>query len=167
MPPKHVTTARNMNTTTKTETDRIAKAVPSKTGDGTPQKTSADSAAQKPSVQPAIAKRKKWWRLLVILALIALAAGVGFYTWQKLHPKIVGFASGNGRIEATDIDIAAKLAGRIEKIFVGEGDFVRAGQVLVQMQTDTLEAQLNEARAQRDMAVHDGNGAEAQVLAKE
>src|SRR5436190_22908725 len=77
---KHVTTARNMNTTTKTETDRIAKAVPSKTGDGTPQKTSADSAAQKPSVQPAIAKRKKWWRLLVILALIALAAGVGFYT---------------------------------------------------------------------------------------
>ena len=156
-----------MNTTTKTETDRIAKAVPSKTGDGTPQKTSADSAAQKPSVQPAIAKRKKWWRLLVILALIALAAGVGFYTWQKLHPKIVGFASGNGRIEATDIDIAAKLAGRIEKIFVGEGDFVRAGQVLVQMQTDTLEAQLNEARAQRDMAVHNVNAAEAQVTAKE
>jgi HlyD family secretion protein len=105
--------------------------------------------------------------VLIILAVIAIAVGAGFYVWQKLHPKNVGFASGNGRIEATDIDIAAKLAGRIEKIFVGEGDFVRAGQVLVQMQTDTLEARLNEARAQHEMAIHDVSALEAQVTAKE
>ena len=158
-----------MNTKIKTETDRPAKEVPSQqaTGDEAPQKRAPDSAPQKPSVQPATAKRKKWSRLLIILAVIALAGGAGFYIWQKLHPKNVGFASGNGRIEATDIDIAAKLAGRIEKIFVSEGDFVRAGQVLVQMQTDTLEAQLNEARAQREMAVHDVNAAEAQAAAKD
>jgi HlyD family secretion protein len=149
-----------MNTTLKTETAQIAKAVP-------PEKPSTDRTPQKPPVETAIAKRKKWSRLLVILAVIAIAGGVGFYTWQKLHPKMVGFASGNGRIEATDIDIAAKIAGRIEKIFASEGDFVRAGQVLVQMQIDTLEAQLNEARAQRDMAAHDVNAAEAQVVAKE
>jgi HlyD family secretion protein len=160
MPPEHVTTAPNMNTTLKTETAQSPKMT-------TPQKTSGDSAPQKPPVAPAVAKRKKWSRLIVILAVVALAGGAGFYTWQKLHPKNVGFASGNGRIEATDIDIAAKLAGRIEKIFVGEGDFVQAGQLLVQMQTDTLEAQLNEARAQRDMAVHNVNAAEAQVAAKE
>ncbi len=114
-----------------------------------------------------MAKGKKWSRLLVILAVIALAAGAGFYTWQKLHPQNVGLASGNGRIEATDIDIAAKIAGRIEKIFVKEGEFVQAGQLLVQMQTDTLQAQLNEARAQREAAVHNANAAEAQVTAKE
>ena len=158
-----------MNTTIKTETDRTAKVVPPQqpSGDRAAQKPPGDRAPQKPAVVPATAKRKKWSRLLVILAVIALAGGAGFYTWQKLHPKMVGFASGNGRIEATDIDIAAKLAGRIEKIFVGEGDFVRAGQLLVQMQTDTLEAQLNEARAQRDMDVHEVNASEAQVIAKE
>jgi HlyD family secretion protein len=144
----------------KTETDRIAKAVP-------PQKRSGDGAPQKPAAIPATAKRKKWYRLLVVLAVLAIAGAVGFYMWQKLHPKMAGFASGNGRIEATDIDIAAKIAARIEKIFVDEGDFVRAGQLLVQMQTDTLEAELNEARAQRDMAVHDVNASEAQVIAKE
>jgi HlyD family secretion protein len=149
-----------MNTTLKTETAQSPKVT-------TPQKPSGDSAPQKAPVDPAIAKRKKWTRLVVILAVIALGGGAGFYIWQKLHPKNVGFASGNGRIEATDIDIAAKLAGRIENIFVGEGDFVQVGQVLVQMQTDTLEAQLNEARAQRDMAVHNVNAAEAQVAAKE
>jgi HlyD family secretion protein len=156
-----------MNTTLKTETAQIAVPPQKPSGDGTPQKTSADSAPKKPRVDPAVAKRKKWSRLVVILAVIAMAGGVGFYTWQKLHPKMVGFASGNGRIEATDIDIAAKIAARIEKIFVDEGDFVRAGQVLVQMQTDTLEAQLNEARAQRDMDIHGVNAAEAQVIAKE
>ena len=158
-----------MNTTIKTETNRIAKAAqPQKPpADGAPQKPSDDRAPQKPAVSPATAKRKKWSRLAVILAVLAIAGGAGFYTWQKLHPKNVGFAMGNGRIEATDIDIAAKIAGRIEKIFVGEGDFVKAGQLLVQMQTDTLEAQLNEARAQRDMDVHGVNAAEANVAAKE
>jgi HlyD family secretion protein len=159
----------NMNTTLNTETAQIEKETQGhkSTGDGNPQKPSSDQVSQKPPLEPMTAKRKKWSRLLVILAVIALAAGTGFYIWQKLHPKNVGFASGNGRIEATDIDIAAKLAGRIEKIFVGEGDFAKAGQLLVQMQTDTLEAQLNEARAQRDMAVHNVNAAEAQVAAKE
>jgi HlyD family secretion protein len=158
-----------MNTTPKTETAQLAKVLPPQqpSGDSAPQKPATDSAPQKLSVEPATAKRKKWSRLVIILAIIALAVGAGFYIWQKLHPKNVGFASGNGRIEATDIDIAAKLAGRIEKIFVNEGDFVRAGQVLVQMQTDTLEAQLNEARAQHEMAVHDVNALEAQVTAKE
>jgi HlyD family secretion protein len=158
-----------MNTPLKTETAQIAKVAPSQepSGDAAPQKPATDSAPQKPSVEPATAKRKKWSRLLIILALIALAGGAGFYTWQKLHPKNVGFASGNGRIEATDIDIAAKIAGRIEKIFVDEGDFVKAGQVLVQMQTDTLEAQLNEAKAQHEMAIHTVSAAEAQVAAKE
>ena len=158
-----------MNTTLKTETAQIPEVVQSQnpSGDSTPQKPSGDSAPQKRPIDPAKAKLKKWSRLLVILVVVGLAGGAGFYIWQKLHPKNAGFANGNGRIEATDIDIAAKLAGRIEKIFVGEGDFVRAGQVLAQMQTDTLEAQLNEARAQRDMAAHDVNAAEAQVLAKE
>lgn len=169
MPPQHVTTAPNMHTPLKTETAQIPKVTTSQnpSGDSAPQKPATDSAPQKPSVEPATVKQKKWSRLLIILAVIALAGGAGFYVWQKLHPKNVGFAMGNGRIEATDIDIAAKLAGRIEKISVGEGDFVQAGQVLAQMQTDTLEAQLNEARAQRDMAAHDVNAAEAQVLAKE
>jgi HlyD family secretion protein len=158
-----------MNTTPKTETAQLAKVLPPQqpSGDSAPQKPATDSAPQKLSVEPATAKRKKWSRLVIILAIIALAVGAGFYIWQKLHPKNVGFASGNGRIEATDIDIAAKLAGRIEKIFVGEGDFVKGGQVLVQMQTDTLEAQLNEARAQHEMAVHEVNAAEAEVAAKE
>ncbi len=149
-----------MNTTPKTETAQSPKVT-------TPQKPSGDSAPQKPPVDPAIAKRKKWSRLVVILAVIAIAGGAGFYTWQKLHPKNAGLASGNGRIEATEIDVATKLAGRVEKIMVAEGDFVTAGQVLAQMQVDTLEAQRDEARAQHQKALHAVANAKAQAALQE
>jgi HlyD family secretion protein len=55
--------------------------------------------------------------------------------------------SGNGRIEAVEIDIAAKTAGRIKDILVNEGDFVTAGQIVARMDTGVLEAQRREAQA--------------------
>ena len=81
---------------------------------------------------------KKWG----IVAIIVVA--IGFIVWQQTKTNGFGsdFISGNGRIEATEVNISTKLAGRIEKINVDEGDFVKAGQALVIMQTDTLQAQL-------------------------
>jgi len=59
---------------------------------------------------------------------------------------------GNGRIEATQIDIAAKLPGRIKEVLVNEGDFVEAGQVVARMDTQVLEAELRQAEAQVNRA---------------
>lgn len=105
---------------------------------------------------------KKWG----IVAIIVIA--VGFIIWQQTKTDGFGsdFVSGNGRIEATEINISAKLAGRIEKIEVDEGDFVEAGQSLVIMQTDTLQAKLNEAQAQYRQAVSNEANAKAQVALK-
>ena len=49
--------------------------------------------------------------------------------WWLLRPAGVpeGFAVSNGRIEATEVDIASKIAGRIATILVKEGQFVREG----------------------------------------
>ena len=58
------------------------------------------------------------------------------------------FAVGNGRIEATEIDIATKTAGRIKEILVNDGDVVAADQVVARMDTQTLEAELRQAQAQ-------------------
>ncbi|MFO0828975.1 MAG: HlyD family efflux transporter periplasmic adaptor subunit [Phycisphaerales bacterium] len=80
----------------------------------------------------------------VVLAVVAV-----LYAWQWLRPHRLadGFASSNGRIEATEIDIAAKIPGRVQEILVKEGDTVTAGQVLARMDTDTLQAQRREAEA--------------------
>ncbi|WP_312381734.1 HlyD family secretion protein [Stutzerimonas balearica] len=81
---------------------------------------------------------------------VALLLALGLMLWSELRPKGLGegLASGNGRIEATEIDVATKLGGRIREITVDEGDFVQPGQVIARMDTEVLEAQLNQARAQ-------------------
>ena len=106
-------------------------------------------------------------RMWVIRAAVALAVGGAAYAgWLALKPAALppGIVSGNGRIEATDIDIAAKIAGRIKEILVDEGDFVKAGQVLARMDTQVLEAQKREAAAQLRRAKIAVDTARAQVV---
>lgn len=106
----------------------------------------------------------------LIPALLVLAAlGAGFYAWKSMHPTGPGpgFASGNGRIEATEIDIATKLGGRVQDILVSEGDFVSAGQTLAHMQISSLEAMRDEARARQQQALSAIASAQAQVAVRE
>jgi HlyD family secretion protein len=138
----------------------------------TPPSTPAAQAATPaaPPATPAAPQKKKqllkkvliWAAIAVVVAVIAVVA------WIKLKPSGPGkgFVSGNGRIEATEIDVATKLGGRVQDIMVNEGDFVQAGQLLAQMQIDVLDAQRDEARAQSRQAVTAVASAEAQVAAR-
>jgi HlyD family secretion protein len=106
----------------------------------------------------------------LLLATVAILIGlVGWGAWTLTRPSGSGegFVSGNGRIEATEIDVATKYAGRVVDIFAQEGDFVQAGQVLAQMQIDVLNAQRDEARAQQQQAINAVASAEAQVKMRE
>lgn len=106
---------------------------------------------------------------LILLAVLATVAAAGAYAWTALRPHGPGegFVSGNGRIEATEIDVAAKLGGRVQSIAVKEGDFVTAGQPLAHMQIDTLEASRDEAVARHQQSLTAVASAEAQVAVRE
>ena len=108
-------------------------------------------------------------KIIIWVVIAAVAAVIAVVAWIMMKPSGPGdgFASGNGRIEATEIDVATKLAGRVQEIMVYEGDFVKVGQPLAQMQIDTLDAQRNEARAQSRQAVSAVASAEAQVAARQ
>lgn len=84
-----------------------------------------------------------WW---IAGILVVIAAVVGWMLRPAGVPE--GFAASNGRIEATEVDIATKIAGRIETIRVKEGQFVRQGEVLAKMDTRVLQEQRLEAIAQ-------------------
>jgi HlyD family secretion protein len=58
-----------------------------------------------------------------------------------------GFAKTNGRIEATEIDVSPKYAGRLESVLVDEGYEVKAGQVVAVIKSPEYEAQLRTAQA--------------------
>ncbi len=87
--------------------------------------------------------------LLIGLAVVVLAVAA-YFAWSKLTAEGLpsGFVASNGRIEAVEIDISTKTAGRLQDIMVREGDFVKAGQVLAQMDTAQLEARKRQAEAQ-------------------
>lgn len=107
------------------------------------------------------------WLLKAAAALTVVVVLYG--VWLFVQPKGLpaGLASGNGRIEAVEIDIATKTAGRVEDILVDEGDFVTAGQVLARMDTDVLQAQAKQAEAQKQQAVIGVETARHQVLQRQ
>lgn len=85
-----------------------------------------------------------------ILIVLALAAGaVGYYLWLDADQVALpaGIIRGNGRIEAVDIDISTKSPGRLRSIEIKEGEFVRSGQVLAQMDVSQLFAQRRQSTA--------------------
>jgi HlyD family secretion protein len=59
-----------------------------------------------------------------------------------------GIVKTNGRIEATQVDVAAKYPGRLATLTVDEGDEVTAGQVVATISSPETEAQLRQAQAQ-------------------
>jgi HlyD family secretion protein len=105
---------------------------------------------------------------LIVGVLAALVAG-GYYAWQESSNGALpeGIASGNGRIEAVEIDISAKSPGRIKEILVGEGDLVKAGDVLARMDTAQLEAQRRQAEAQSRRAKIGVDTAKAVIAQRE
>ena len=129
---------------------------------------SRPAGASQPTRKPAGPLKRYGKALIWGVVALALACG-GYYAWLKLRPPGLpeGFASGNGRIEGTEIDVDAKIPGRIARILVDEGDFVGVGQVLVHMDTKTLDAQRREAEAQLERASIGVETAEAVVRQRE
>jgi len=135
----------------------------------TAQTTASQPAgASQPTKKPSGPTHRFGKALVWVVVVLALAGG-GYYAWLTLRPAGLpeGFASGNGRIEGTEIDVDAKIPGRITKILVDEGDFVDAGQVLVNMDIKTLDAQRREAQAQLERAQIGIETAEAVVRQRE
>ncbi|OJA37363.1 HlyD family secretion protein [Burkholderia ubonensis] len=95
-------------------------------------------------------------------ALVLGAAWYGWTLWRDGRAD-AGLVSGNGRIEATEIDVATKLPGRVSAMRVDEGDFVKAGQPLASMDVLVLHAQLDEARAKEQQALNTAASVDAQV----
>lgn len=92
-------------------------------------------------------KSKKVRRWIIVSAIVVLAvAFFGYRHWKAKRTALPeGIASGNGRIESNEVDVASRLPLKVEQVFVEEGDLVKPRQIVAQMDTVTLEAELAEA----------------------
>lgn len=85
-------------------------------------------------------------------------------TGERLPPEIV---STNGRIEAEQVLVSAKFAGRVLQVLVDEGQTVDAGAVVARMDTSELDAQLLGAEAQVRRAERAAAEAEAAIAQRD
>jgi len=102
---------------------------------------------------------------IMMFGAVGLAAILAVFAWQYLQPPELppGIAAGNGRLEATQVDITTKFPGRLAEVKVREGDDVVAGQVLAQMDVRETEAELHQAQAQVTQAQKQRNAAQAVI----
>jgi HlyD family secretion protein len=69
----------------------------------------------------------------------------------------------SGTIEVDEVHVASRSAGRVEKIFAWEGDTLKAGAVIVQLEASELKARRALAAAQINTAEHDVEAQSAQL----
>src|SRR5208337_3027295 len=96
-----------------------------------------------------VKKPRSLSKVFLIAGFIIAGMAAGGYWWShRVPPLPPGIAFGNGRLEADEIDIQTKFAGRVLQLLADEGDLAKGGQVLAIMDTRDLQAQLNKAEAQ-------------------
>lgn len=99
---------------------------------------------------------------LVIVALVVVIGLVGY--WQFLAPEPptptpvpesledVPLTAEGRLVPVKDVSLAFRLGGRVSSVHVAEGGQVEAGQVLVELETADLQANLDQAEAALEAA---------------
>ena len=82
--------------------------------------------------------------LMIILGVAALA---GWWFYGRQLPLRDGLIQANGRIEGDHYIVAGKTPGRIMKLAAREGDFVKKGQIMVQLDDVQVSARVTQAKA--------------------
>lgn len=120
-----------------------------------------------PAIRKTRAKRRSVWIWVAVLFLSGTVGG-GYYVWKQMHPPLpAGISMGNGRIEADEVDIDTKFAGRVAELMVDIGDRVGPGQVLARMDTSDIQQSLSKSEAQIRQAQRAVEEAQADLIQQE
>lgn len=84
--------------------------------------------------------------IIVIILLVAALAVTGFL-FIKQGPDTI-----QGQADASEVRISGKMPGRVARIFVEEGQHVKAGDTLAHIHSTLVEARMNQAKAMEDVA---------------
>lgn len=76
------------------------------------------------------------------------ASATVYSTQPVMHGDLTVNVRATGTIQPTDqVEISSELSGTVRSVYVDYNDIVKQGQILAELDTDTLQAQLASARA--------------------
>jgi len=83
----------------------------------------------------------KFLFFLFLLLIIGVYTIAGYFIISP-EPLII-----QGEVEATQVSVSSKIAGRIEALHVKEGNSIQKGQLLVTIESPEIQAKLRQAKA--------------------
>jgi len=86
-------------------------------------------------------------RLVIAILIAGVIAGVSYYLLTKENGEEDPVIKVSGNIEATEVDVGFKVAGRITSLSVQEGDWAEKGEVIAKLEDEDLRQRLELARA--------------------
>ena len=90
-------------------------------------------------------KRKKAFPALFLLLVAAAAA---YYLYARQAGSSASEIRTSGHVEVTEVDMSFRLPGHVAQLFVDEGSRVKQGDILAELDRETLKARLEQAQAQ-------------------
>lgn len=90
--------------------------------------------------------------LLFIVVILIASGSTAYWYWGKEHFAEDGRIRVSGNIEATDTQVSFKIAGRVMKRNVDEGDLVDKGKLIAKLETADLECNVALRKAEKDAA---------------
>ncbi len=88
---------------------------------------------------------------IIILSIILIILGlISFFSFREYQAKLERekkYIEASGMIEATEITISSEIGGKIIKEYISEGENVKKGQLLVELDDKVLKSQLKQAQA--------------------
>jgi HlyD family secretion protein len=92
-------------------------------------------------------KKKGVFILLAALVIAGLAIIIGYFNHQEnTLARVQNSLTATGTIEATTVNAAFKIPGKISKVHIDEGMEVKQGQVLAELESQEIAAKLAQAR---------------------
>lgn len=95
--------------------------------------------------------------LSLVITLIVFGAVIGLSLWFFNKSEVHYL---QGQVEAKQINVAPKVPGRVKKIYVEEGSFVKEGDLLLELESTEIDAKMAQAQAARTAAQAQSNKAQ-------
>lgn len=102
--------------------------------------------------------KKIRFKVYIPLAVVILAVLTGAWYWYKDYSMYI--TSDDAHVDADNVSVGSKIIGRISAIYANEGDFVKQGTLLADIDSSDFIAQRNQSLALKAQALANLNQTE-------
>lgn len=106
-------------------------------------------------------KEKKGWKIYIPLAFVILIVIIGGVYWYMDYSRYI--RTDDAVVASDNVSVSPKMMGRISKLYTEEGDSVKKGQLLAELDSIDLIAQKQQVIALKSQTIANKSQAEAKL----